>query len=798
VRLPIGWLGVFVALDSLELGQPLRADAPEVQRLVADLDSLGLVVEGVEEHRGPDSGVVTARILAIHPIEGADRIRLVEVDDGSGRVRPVVCGAWNFVEGDVVPLALPGTHLPNGLEIEARKLRGVVSEGMLCSASEAGIGADAGGLALLPRDLAVGVPLAEVFGIGDEVVLDLAIEPNRPDASGVRGVARDLAARRRVPFADLAGSLGDAEERPGAVVLEPGASERFLLAALQVAGAQLDAKVARWLALAGMRSVSPIVDATNAVMIESGQPSHAYDRDRLAGGLVGVRTARPGEQLRTLDGRDRVLEGEELVIVDAEDRPVGLAGMLGGAETEVATSTTQVLLEVAAFPRERIARAARRHGLRTEASWRFERGVDPEVAEAVAVRVAAVVGLPAPQRVLDVAEPSPPRRLVLRRSEVVGRVGDEVVLEAFMSGAGLERLGFAISPSDDGWEVTVPSWRPDVEGVADVVEEALRQVGYDAVTSAPLRGPHRLGPSARQRLERELSALLAGMGAFEAWSVTLVDPGIEARIASGVPAPKLRNPLRPEESVLRSTVLAGLLPALQQARRRQLRPVRLFEWGPVFAEVASGIEERTRLGLLVTHPEDGGKEAARWLAALVARAGRSLGPDAIVREVHAPGWPQLHPARRATVMEAGSVVGVVGELDPALVEDRGVATSERVGYLELDADWLLAPSAPQPLRTPSSHPATELDLSFEVPWELVAWQLASTVRGALGERARHVWVFDEFVREGVRSVGLRVRLEDDDAPVSDAVLAELIERAREVGAALGARLRTAPAVSRDT
>lgn len=245
MRLPIGWLGVFVALDSLELGQPLRADAPEVQRLVADLDSLGLVVEGVEEHRGPDSGVVTARILAIHPIEGADRIRLVEVDDGSGRVRPVVCGAWNFVEGDVVPLALPGTRLPNGLEIQARKLRGVVSEGMLCSASEAGIGADAGGLALLPRDLAVGVPLAEVFGIGDEVVLDLAIEPNRPDASGVRGVARDLAARRRVPFADLAGSLGDAEERPGAVVLEPGASERFLLAALQVAGAQLDAKVAR-------------------------------------------------------------------------------------------------------------------------------------------------------------------------------------------------------------------------------------------------------------------------------------------------------------------------------------------------------------------------------------------------------------------------------------------------------------------------------------------------------------------------------------------------------------------------
>lgn len=788
MRLPIGWLGVFTPLEDLGILGPVRLGSPEVHRLVDELDSLGLVVEGIEEHRAADAGVVTARVLAIHRIEGADRIRLVEVDDGSGRPRPVVCGAWNFAEGDVVPLALPGTRLPTGVEIEPRTMRGVRSEGMLCSAPEAGIGSDASGLALLPATAPLGTPVAEAFGITDEVVLDLAVEPNRPDASGVRGIARDLAARRGAPFTDLAGSLAAAE--PTEVPVEGGAVERFLLAALDVAGARLEPRMARWLGLAGYRSISPIVDATNAVMHETGQPSHAYDRDRLSGGIVGVRSARRGEVVRTLDGRERILAGGELVIVDASDRAVGLAGIMGGEETEVGPTTARVLLEVAAFPRERIARASRATGLRTEASWRFERGTDPAAAEAVAARVAAVANVAA-RLVADVVAPRVARTIRVSREAVRALVGAEVAEVAFVTGGHLERLGFSLVGDAAGWEVTVPTWRPDVEGVADVVEEALRQVGYDVVPPRRLLGPHREGPSPRQRLERAVSQLLADLGAFEAWSVTMVGPEVEEALASGRRAPKIANPLRPEEGLLRTTILAGLFGALERSVRRNVWPVRLFEWGPVFWESGGVVHERTRLGLLVSAEADGGRDAGVWLARILARVGIELDPGSLRIGGTEPGWPRLHPGRMASLLDGAEVVGVFGELHPATLPAQ-LSGWVRLGYCELDGEWLLAVREPAVPRAPGSHPASELDLSFDVPVELAGAALVASLRAAFGAVARDLWIFDEFHRDGHRYLGVRARIEREEGVVDDELVASLIEQARSTGAGLGAVLRTAP------
>ncbi len=789
MRLPLGWLSVFSPLEALGVTER-RPQAEGVRRLVRTLDALGLVVEGIEAAPAPSSGIVAARVCAIHRIEGADRIRLVEVDDGAHVLRRVVCGAWNFEVDDVVPLALPGTTLPTGVRIEARSMRGVRSDGMLCSPLEAGLGSDTGGLALLPRSLEPGQSVAEALGLDDEVVVDLAVEPNRPDASGVRGIARDLAARLRAPFADLEGTLEG--EQVDDVTVEPGTAERLVLASVTLDDLTLDPRIARWLALAGVRSVSPIVDATNAVMLETGQPSHAYDRARLGGGIVGVRSARSGERLVTLDGRERVLAGGELVIVDGEDVVVGLAGIMGGRDTEVGAQTREVLLEVAAFVRERIAQASRRSGLRTEASWRFERGVDPSVLEAVARRVGQVVGCRTVRRVAEAGELPAPRRIRLRTTAVLRLSGDPVVLEALRPGAGLERLGFGLEPEEDGYVVTVPPWRPDVEGAADVVEEALRQVGYDAVASASLVGPHRDGPNQRQRRERLVSRLLSDRGAFEAWSVTLVDPAVESLLGSDREPAVLRNPLRPEESVLRTTVLAGLLGALDRSLRRRVEPVRLFELGPVFWRLGGEVIERERLGLLVGASHDGGTEAGRWLSDICARIGVALDTVVLRLGQGGTGWPRLHPGRCARLEVDDEVVGVVGELHPAVFRAGGVNPRWRYGYLELDALWLWNATSQVELRAPEVHQASELDLSFEVPWDVAASELAARIDDVLGGLVRDVGIFDDFSHDGRRFLGFRLRLAAAEGPVSDEQLHDAIDAARRAGEALGARLRSAP------
>src|SRR4051812_16531349 len=471
---PLSWLRDFAPfdLDPAALGETF--------------DDLGMVVEGITRVGEGLDDVVVAKVVSIEAIEGADKIRKVMVDAG-GEPTQIVCGAWNFEVGDLVPLAPVGAVLPGDFQIARRKMKGVESNGMLCSPIELRLGTEAGGLMILSEsdEVKPGRPLTEAIGLEADVVYDLAIETNRPDAMCVAGVARDAAAKLRIPFAipdwtpvtaPSDGSLARVET--------PGLCPRF--SATVFTGASVgpsSALVARRLTLAGMRPISNLVDVSNYVMLELGQPTHPYDLDKLPGRGLLVRTARPGETVVTLDDVERRLgEGPtpDLLICDAEGEgtPVGIAGIMGGASSEISASTTTVLLEAANFDRMGIAHTSKRLGLRSEASARFERGVDPEGIERSIARFADLTGLSASAMTI-VGQWPERRRIRVRTSRVNAVLGTKTSDEQIRNY--LAPIGFSGAPVDGEpgvAEVVVPGFRPDAEQEIDIVEEVARHHGY--------------------------------------------------------------------------------------------------------------------------------------------------------------------------------------------------------------------------------------------------------------------------------------------------------------------------------
>jgi phenylalanyl-tRNA synthetase beta chain len=493
MRAPLSWLRDFA---------PFGTDPGP---LVVALDDLGLVVEGVEKVGEGLDDVVVARVDEISAIPGADRIRLVSVEAGDGPLQ-VVCGAANFQVGDLVPLAPVGAVLPGGFEIGRRTMRGVTSHGMLCSGQELGLSDDHEGLLVLTEveGARPGRHVAELLGIEPDVVLDVTVEGNRPDAWSMAGIARDLAARLGLPYSAPAPAppttAGDPVERLATLEVEdpvlcPRITTRVLLG---VTVGPSPRWLARRLVLAGMRPINNVVDASNYVMLELGQPTHPYDLARLEGPGLLVRRARPGESLVTLDGVERRLgapgrslgdTGEDCVICAADGTPVGVGGIMGGASSEISAATTQVLLEAAYFTPLAIARTAKRLGLRTEASARFERGCDPWGIDRAADRFCELLGATAAPGVLDRQGDVPrPHRLAVPLARVNGVLGTSFDGEQV---AGLlEPIGFACEPSGPDLMVTVPTDRPDVRrspyGIDDVIEEVARTHGYSRL---PRRQP---------------------------------------------------------------------------------------------------------------------------------------------------------------------------------------------------------------------------------------------------------------------------------------------------------------------
>jgi len=783
VRVPLSWLRDFAPVDG------------EVAELAGVLSALGLVVDGVERVGEGLDDIVVARVLATREHPGADQVQLVDVDAGDGSPLQVVCGAFNFGPGDLVPLAPVGARLPGGMEIGRRKVRGEWSDGMLCSAGELGLSTDTAGILVLPPSVAEpATPLPEALGIRPDVVFDLDITPNRPDAMSVAGVARDLAARLRVPFrlpdpAPLGGSTATASVDVQALDLCP----RFTGTVVEgVAVGPSPGWLAGRLALAGMRPINNVVDVSNYVMLELGQPNHPYDVDLLPGRGLLVRRAGRGERLVTLDGVERDLDPDDCLICDAEGHPVGIGGVMGGASTVISPATATVLLEAAWFSPLAIARTSKRLGLRTEASARFERGVDPEGIDRSVARfcrlASEVAGASRAGETVDVRGRVPERpRVTVRTARVNALLGTSLSPDDVRGY--LEPIGFECGPAGDGdFEVTIPSWRPDIEREIDVVEEVARHHGYGNIarTLPPVRGVGGLNPYQRDR--RRVREVLVGAGLTEAWATSFLAPGDLERAGLPTDAVELENPLVAEESVLRTSLLPGLLRAVVTNRSHRNADVSLFEIGHVFLPPRAGAD-------LPEEPEHLAVALAGGDAADATRVWRAVADglrlEAVALEASSP--PGLHATRSATIVVAGTPVGAVGEVDPDVLAAHGI--DGRVGWLQVDLGAVAGgPRRPATYRPVSRFPSADVDLAFVVDDSVPAAAVEATLGDAAGDLLEEITLFDVFrggqLGAGRRSLAYRLRFSSLDHTLTDTELAAVRQRCIDaVEAALPAELR---------
>ena len=823
MRIPLSWLREFVDLEE------------SVEELTAVLDDLGLVVEGIDHVGEGLDDVVVARIDEIRTIEGADRVRLVVVDAGEGPLE-IVCGATNFALGNHVPLAPVGAVLPGGFAIARRTMRGVTSNGMLCSARELRLSEDHEGLMLLDdlnRSLEVGQRLMDLLGIERDVVFEISVEGNRPDAWSVRGVARDLAVRLGRELRTPALATPDGPESTDVVatatIEDPELCGRLTVSVLRdVVVRPSPTHLARRLEAAGMRPISNVVDASNLVMLELGQPTHPYDAAHVAGRTLRARRARPGESLETLDGVSRELArpgrglgdtGEDCVIVDGDDRVIGLAGIMGGASSEISATTTDVLLEAAFFDPMTIARSSKRHGLRSEASHRFERGVDPELALVAVARFVELLRQSVPEMrwladPIDVRGQTPVRpTLELTSDEISRALGVEIPasdVERVLVG-----LGFRVD-GEDPWRVTAPSARLDVrqgrEGRADVIEEIVRLYGYSRVPRSTPTWPQPGGLSTRQRLRRRVRDTVVDLGMHECWTPTLGNDEDFARLSPGGTSVRITNPLAADEAVLRESMIVGLVRAWGRNAERGLGDVMLGEFGTVFTHPdetphprrtrggAGGTvtlalpRENERLTIVLGRSGDDATTAVALWHALAERLGVM---DVVVRSTE-EGGRAWHPTRSAHLVERGTnrIVGVVGELDPALIADVVTVTPRRLGALDLDLEVLFEivedAENDQYVTVPSRFPAAAVDLAFVTPREVHAIDLAEILTAA-SDVVEDVTLFDVYqgpgLPEGTRSLAYAVRLSSDERTLDDTDVASARGAMIAAAAALGAQLR---------
>ncbi len=781
MRVPLSWLRNFV---------PQLSASPE--EIAAALVRAGLEVEQVLRFGDDVHGVVVGRVLDVEELTGHKKpIRFCHVDVGA-KVHEVVCGATNFVAGDLVPFALPGASLPGGFEIATRQTYGRTSDGMICSEAELGMAESSPGILVLGQYATLGVDVVELLQLRDEV-LDIAVTPDRGYTLSIRGVAREVATAFGVPFEDPGLRPTPAAAGGHEVRLDDRSCDRYV--ARTVSAFDPDFPSPPWLrrrlALAGMRPISLAVDVTNHVMLELGQPLHAFDLDRVEGPVV-VRRARTGERLVTLDGQDRALHPGDLLITD-DSGPIALAGVMGGAATEISASTTRILIESAHFEPTSITRTARRHRLPSEASKRYERGVDPDLAPAAAdaaVQLLRELGdaLAGPVTDIDARTPRLPVRLaVTKPGQVAGRdYPREVVLQR-LADVGCEVTG------DEVLLVTPPPWRPDLTGPADLVEEVVRLEGYDTVPVLLPTAPAGRGLTESQRVRRTASRMLAASGLVEVVTPPFVAESLVASLGLSVlAAPRVLNPLSEEESLLRPSLLLGLITALQRNLGRGLQDVAIFETGSVFRGTGTPVAEVPKTSQRPTDEQIAALDAALpvqpRLAGLVLagrRAGhavevgdaveifvslaRSLGVEVTVRRTQQAPY---HPGRCAEIVLDGTAVGVVGELHPRVQAALGLSGRTVAGEIALDAlvDAAVA-RGPVPAPVVSTYPPSSVDVALVVADDVLAAEVERSLRAGAGELLEHLALFDVFtgpqVGQGRRSLAYTLRFRAVDRTLTD-------------------------------
>lgn len=767
----------------------------DVEVVAARLTKLGLAVEGVEQVGTAVDGVVVAKVLRTQAHPDAATVHRVYVDAGDGVERHVWCGAFNMSVGDLVPLATQGTKMPDGRIISSRGILGIDSEGMLCSSIELGLGTDSTGILILPPDLRLGTDVFMALGIETDHVYDLDVTRNRPDCTGYLGVARDLAAsfgkRLHVPPGDQH-ALGTRKSIPVKIV-DGHRCARFNVTVMS--GIEVGPSpnwVGRRLTQAGMRPINNVVDASNLVTLELNQPNHAYDFDLVRDGFI-VRCAHDGEKLATLDGTSRMLSGGDLLICDSADVPVGIAGIMGGHNSQINSGTSTVALETAWFEPAGIAETVSRLSLRTEASLRFERGVDPYGIDHSISRFSAILRETCSKLVVHSgatdartsALPSPTSEIGLRLDQIRRVLGIE--LSAVRVTEILTPLGFTVADRRKSTvKILVPSYRPDCSSEIDIIEEIARHYGYDelgkTVPKSPIHG--RLSPLQKRR--RFVRELLLGLGASEAMPNPFLAPGDLARCGlSEDNALRLANPLVAEESVLRTSLRHGMLRAIAYNQSHRANSISLFEIGHVYPQGSQHLpDEYEQLCVMVADAD------ARIAMDIWSQLASSLGVGAQLRQDLPPAG--FHATRSAELSRGKLLVGAVGEIDPTILANYNIVG--RVACVELNLSILLADEpktrAAQPV---SKFPSSDFDLAFTVPQSTAAAVVTKALRQAGGALVIDLALFDIYRGVGVsadaRGLAYRFRLQAPDRTLTDSEVAQIRAKCIAAAAKLGAILR---------
>jgi len=760
------------------------------------LTMAGLEVEEAVAAAPAFTGVVVAEVKEVVKHENADRLRVTKVDAGTGELVQIVCGAPNVAVGLKVPCALPGAVLPGDFKIKPTKMRGVESGGMLCSGKELGVPDEVDGLLVLPADAPVGQSIRDYLSL-DDSLFTLKITPNRADSLSIKGIAREVAALTGavlspVGIAPVAPVIDD---KLAVTIDAPAACGRYVGRIVKNvnAAAPTPEWMRRRLERSGLRSISAAVDITNYVLLELGQPMHAFDLAKLQGGIT-VRMAKPGEQLVCLNEKEVALAADMLVIAD-DAKALAIGGIMGGLESSVTDATRDVFLESAFFAPDAIAGRARELGFGSDSSYRFERGVDfalqHEALERATQLLVEICGGDAGPVTETVGELPARGEVTVRTARVAKLLG--VALSAEQIADILTRLGLSHRATADGFAVSAPSFRFDIAIEEDLIEEIARVYGYDAIPSDTPRSGMRMLPLPEERRPREaLRHLVAGRDYQEVVTYAFVEEKWEADFAANTDPVRLINPIASQMSVMRSTLIGGLVDVLVGNLNRKQPRVRVFELARVFSKVGDGFDQPERIGGLAWGPrlaEQWGSKAERVdFYDVKADVEALLAPR--VAEFRKISHPALHPGRAAEVLVDGKAVGVIGELHPRWVQSYDLPSAPVL--FELDFEAVLSAKLVK-AQSVSKFQAARRDLALVVDEAASYGELLAALRAAAPAIVTEIGLFDVYrgkgVEEGKKSLAFRVLLQDAAKTLTDEDVEPAIAALLAAATAQGAVLR---------
>ncbi|MGR8979745.1 MAG: phenylalanine--tRNA ligase subunit beta [Gammaproteobacteria bacterium] len=761
------------------------------EALVEQLTMAGLEVDSVQPAAASFSGVVVGEVLAMEPHPDADRLRVCRVAAGQDQPLQIVCGAANVRVGLKIPAALIGAELPGDFKIKKSRLRGVESFGMLCSEKELGLAADASGLMELAPDAPVGADIRDYLSLNDSII-EVDLTPNRADCLSIEGIAREVAVLNKMYWSATSFEPSEVAHRDTLPVRVEAADACPRYLGRLIKGVNTHAETPPWmqerLRRCGLRSISPIVDVTNYVLIELGQPLHAFDADKLTGGIT-VRWAESGETLPLLNYQTINLDSETLVIAD-DAKALALAGVMGGSETAVNDETANIFLECAFFAPQSLAGKARRYGLHTDSSHRFERGVDPDLqARAIerATRLIVEIAGGSPGLITEALSESelPPRQPVLLRRQRIEkalgiRIADKDIVEMF------ERLGMAIAEHADGWQITPPGFRFDIAIEADLIEEIARIYGYNKIPNTSLLMRSDLSQATETVVDLDRAKdLMVDRGYQEAITYSFVDEDIQKAIAPESQFIALKNPISSEMSVMRTTLWCGLLKAALYNTNRQHNRVRLFETGLRFLSLNGETRQQKMLAGLAlgsAYAEQWGEPSRKIdFFDIKADAEALFSLTGCEAKFAAAKDSALHPGQSAEILSAsGERIGIIGMLHPNLEKQLGFDTP--VFLFELDQELLLGKQIPlfKPL---SKYPSVRRDMALIVKEDVTAGQIIAGIKDCREPALQDVAVFDIYrgkgVDEGHKSVAISMIMQDFSQTLTDLEIDAIFSRVLE-------------------